>query len=101
MEHHKQGPQESLVEDNREDSRVTRPVPFGGLAPAPHKEGGNQNQRQDAYYAVQKFDHGLHFWRSRQDPAIAQGPVVAATGAGSSGPHIRAPNDHPNVVSKG
>lgn len=73
-----------------------------GVAPRKYAEGPDDEQRHEGQIdaagdAVGELDDGIQAGRTRQDLAITERPVFAATGSRAGGAHKGAPQDDGNV----
>src|SRR5258708_15955391 len=64
------------------------------LAARPEDEDQREDAAEAARQAMAEFDDGLRPWRGRNDLAIAEWPMIAATGAGTGDPHPGAEQNH-------
>ena len=60
-----------------EYSGIARPVSLLCYSPAPDRETGHQEQRNDTGYSVREFDDSLRFSACPDYVAIAQGPPIS------------------------
>ena len=65
----------------------------------PHQHR-RQHQNEAAGGSVHEFNHGGESRRHGYDVAVAEGPVGAATCAGSGGAHHGAPHDDRDAVDQ-
>src|SRR6516225_3213773 len=73
---------------------------FGEGAVGPDDQAEDQEGVDAARCAVAELDKALDGGELRNYFAVAEGPVIAASGAGASSAHISAPQHDGNVVNQ-
>ena len=81
IEQNQKGTKESFIEQKYGcgNSRVARPIAYCGATPAPKQKDSCEDERQSARYSVREFDYCLDLRSRRQNLAVAEWPMAAAS----------------------